>query len=151
MTKKPKFKLSKYTYGIARAIANGSKPELRLSWREAEVGATPWGEQVSDEGYRLVSLTPSRAVSLPYRAEFISMGRITSGPLAGVPFGRMSAESPDISHFRNYLRTPDIWVVDASKIIGNTSCKYNAHSNVLRCTVNPHGPCEGCDHFEEID
>jgi hypothetical protein len=164
------FALGEKTYAIARAIANGAKPELRLSWREAEAGVTPWGGQVSDEGYGPVYLTPNRAGSLPYAGgssastEFIGMGRITSGPLAGIPFSRMdirevapiprlsqSAESPEVSYFRNYLSTPDIWVVDASRIIGDTSCKYNAHSKVLRCTVNPHGPCEGCDHFEALD
>lgn len=31
--------------------------------------------------------------------------------------------------------------------LGNPDCKFNAHSPVLRCSVNPSGPCEGCCHF----
>ncbi|MGL5062354.1 MAG: DUF6464 family protein [Microcoleus sp.] len=31
--------------------------------------------------------------------------------------------------------------------IGNFECFYNALSTDLRCTVNPRGPCEGCEDF----
>lgn len=34
--------------------------------------------------------------------------------------------------------------------IGDVSCEYNAKSKYLRCTVNPCGPCEGCQHYEKI-
>lgn len=32
--------------------------------------------------------------------------------------------------------------------IGDTSCQFNARSPVIRCAVNPDGPCEGCQHYE---
>jgi hypothetical protein len=32
--------------------------------------------------------------------------------------------------------------------IGDPTCDYNAHSPYLRCTVNPHGPCETCHHYQ---
>jgi hypothetical protein len=32
--------------------------------------------------------------------------------------------------------------------IGNPNCKHNALSPILRCAVNPSGPCEGCLFFE---
>jgi len=35
--------------------------------------------------------------------------------------------------------------------IGNPSCKFNARSSHLRCTVNPIGPCDGCEHFAPVD
>lgn len=29
-------------------------------------------------------------------------------------------------------------------VVGDASCYYNAHSELLRCTINPEGPCRGC-------
>jgi len=36
-------------------------------------------------------------------------------------------------------------------VIGDITCKYNARSELLRCAVNPNGPCEGCRYYEPID
>lgn len=36
-------------------------------------------------------------------------------------------------------------------IIGNASCRYNARSELMRCAVNPAGPCEGCKHYDAIE
>lgn len=33
--------------------------------------------------------------------------------------------------------------------IGDQNCLYNARSSRFRCAVNPHGPCQGCPHFQE--
>ncbi len=33
-------------------------------------------------------------------------------------------------------------------VIGNADCAYSAHSEIMRCAVNPSGPCQGCQHFE---
>jgi hypothetical protein len=33
-------------------------------------------------------------------------------------------------------------------LIGDISCKFNAHSGYIRCAVNPCGPCEGCNYYE---
>lgn len=32
--------------------------------------------------------------------------------------------------------------------IGNTHCRFNAHSPYIRCAVNPGGPCDDCSHYE---
>jgi hypothetical protein len=32
-------------------------------------------------------------------------------------------------------------------VIGDGSCLYNARSEVLRCAVNPSGPCDRCSHY----
>lgn len=32
-------------------------------------------------------------------------------------------------------------------LIGDITCLYNAHSEVLRCAVNPTGPCDRCPHY----
>jgi hypothetical protein len=33
--------------------------------------------------------------------------------------------------------------------IGNAKCEFNAQSSYLRCAVNPCGPCDECNFFEE--
>ncbi|MFE4106710.1 DUF6464 family protein [Almyronema epifaneia] len=33
-------------------------------------------------------------------------------------------------------------------VIGDISCRYNAASELLRCAVNPDGPCQGCGDYE---
>jgi hypothetical protein len=35
-------------------------------------------------------------------------------------------------------------------LIGDISCKFNAHSEILRCAVNPAGPCAGCRAYEPL-
>lgn len=32
--------------------------------------------------------------------------------------------------------------------LGDTSCRFNAHSPFIRCAVNPSGPCQGCASYE---
>ncbi|WP_404783653.1 DUF6464 family protein [Altericista sp. CCNU0014] len=32
--------------------------------------------------------------------------------------------------------------------LGDTSCRFNAHSPFIRCAVNPSGPCQGCAFYE---
>jgi len=39
-------------------------------------------------------------------------------------------------------------LVDGRWVIGDATCAYNAHSELLRCAVNPDGPCTGCRDYE---
>ena len=32
-------------------------------------------------------------------------------------------------------------------VLGDATCVYSAHSELLRCAVNPAGPCGGCRHY----
>jgi Family of unknown function (DUF6464) len=34
-------------------------------------------------------------------------------------------------------------------VVGDAACRYNAHSELLRCAINPDGPCGNC-HFYEL-
>jgi hypothetical protein len=45
---------------------------------------------------------------------------------------------------RAFVRPAPPMTSETEGIIGNASCRYNAHSPLLRCAVNPQGPCEGC-------
>jgi hypothetical protein len=35
-------------------------------------------------------------------------------------------------------------------VIGDPTCQFNAQSALVRCAVNPTGPCAGCRHFALI-
>jgi Family of unknown function (DUF6464) len=46
--------------------------------------------------------------------------------------------------------------VDGRWVLGDASCLYNAHSELIRCAINPNGPCstqnpnasERCRHYQ---
>jgi hypothetical protein len=33
-------------------------------------------------------------------------------------------------------------------VVGDVRCRFNARSELVRCAVNPSGPCQGCRYFE---
>lgn len=33
-------------------------------------------------------------------------------------------------------------------VLGDANCRYNAHSELIRCAVNPSGPCGGCRFYD---
>lgn len=35
-------------------------------------------------------------------------------------------------------------------VIGDATCAYNAQSELMRCAVQPDGPCQGCKHYEPL-
>jgi Family of unknown function (DUF6464) len=37
-------------------------------------------------------------------------------------------------------------LIDGQWVIGDATCKYNARSTLLRCAIQPIGPCEGCKY-----
>jgi hypothetical protein len=39
--------------------------------------------------------------------------------------------------------------VDGRWIVGDATCQFNAHSELIRCAVNPAGPCGGCQNYEQ--
>ncbi len=60
-----------------------------------------------------------------------------------------------------YLDKMSIYVQSAQKptersliegrwIVGDSNCRFNARSEILRCAVNPEGPCQDCRFFEAI-
>lgn len=36
-------------------------------------------------------------------------------------------------------------------VVGDANCRFNARSELLRCAVNPDGPCADCRWFELVD
>lgn len=45
-------------------------------------------------------------------------------------------------------RPAETSLVNGRWIIGNATCRFNAHSEIIRCAVNPNGPCESCRYYE---
>jgi hypothetical protein len=41
-------------------------------------------------------------------------------------------------------------LVDGRWVLGDASCEYNANSELVRCAVNPEGPCQSCRYYEPI-
>ncbi|MEY3869072.1 MAG: DUF6464 family protein [Microcoleaceae cyanobacterium] len=39
-------------------------------------------------------------------------------------------------------------LIEGRWIIGDASCRYNALSEMLRCAVNPSGPCATCQYYD---
>jgi Family of unknown function (DUF6464) len=35
-------------------------------------------------------------------------------------------------------------------VIGDASCRFNARSEIIRCAVNPQGPCDRCPSYEQF-
>ena len=42
---------------------------------------------------------------------------------------------------------PDAVNIAGNWSIGDINCQYNARSALLRCAINPEGPCQGCVFF----
>jgi hypothetical protein len=41
-------------------------------------------------------------------------------------------------------------LVEGHWVIGDITCLYNARSELLRCAVNPDGPCDRCSHYRSL-
>ena len=40
-------------------------------------------------------------------------------------------------------------LIEGRWVIGDASCNFNAHSELIRCAVNPEGPCDTCRLYEK--
>ncbi len=39
-------------------------------------------------------------------------------------------------------------LVEGRWVLGDANCRFNAHSELIRCAVNPTGPCSQCRFYE---
>jgi hypothetical protein len=39
-------------------------------------------------------------------------------------------------------------LIEGRWVVGDANCRYNARSELIRCAVNPDGPCAGCRFYE---
>lgn len=60
---------------------------------------------------------------------------------------------------RYHLHKIDLYLQPASEVhekswlgdrwvIGDVTCQFNARSEIVRCAVNPEGPCDRCIHYQ---
>lgn len=42
-------------------------------------------------------------------------------------------------------------LVNGRWVVGDASCRYNARSEIVRCAVNPCGPCDSCRLYESLE
>jgi hypothetical protein len=52
-------------------------------------------------------------------------------------------------HVQKVSRPSEKTLIEGRWILGDASCSYNARSEILRCAVNPDGPCAGCRFYEQ--
>jgi hypothetical protein len=39
-------------------------------------------------------------------------------------------------------------LVEGRWVVGDANCRYNARSELIRCAVNPEGPCNACRSYD---
>ena len=54
-------------------------------------------------------------------------------------------------HVQESNRPEETTQIGDRSIIGNANCRLNARSEIIRCAVNPEGPCKGCRYFEPLE
>jgi hypothetical protein len=45
----------------------------------------------------------------------------------------------------------DVSLLDGRWVIGDITCSYNARSELVRCAINPSGPCDRCVHYQPCE
>ncbi len=53
-------------------------------------------------------------------------------------------------HVQSAISPTETTLWEGHWVIGNIQCRFNARSEILRCAVNPVGPCQDCCSFEFI-
>jgi hypothetical protein len=51
-------------------------------------------------------------------------------------------------HVQQATRPLERSLLDGRWVVGDITCLYNARSELLRCAVVPHGPCQECSAYE---
>ncbi|WP_442944481.1 DUF6464 family protein [Nostoc sp.] len=153
------------------AIRRGDSVEIGGMLLQGEL--LGWVEETGQQGWFLFSPNTQQVNTSPCSLDETRI-TFTTRPRTNrlASFERMSQmlergqiELPPRGHFDQFLTVfegidPDgnaareVFVAttrpNAINAIGDVSCEYNAKSQYLRCTVNPCGPCEGCQHYEKI-
>lgn len=51
-------------------------------------------------------------------------------------------------HVQESQQTQENSLIKGRWVLGYADCRYNAHSEIIRCAVNPEGPCQDCLYYE---
>ena len=53
-------------------------------------------------------------------------------------------------HVQESCKPNERTLIDGRWVIGDANCRLNARSEILRCAVNPQGPCHNCYYYEAL-
>lgn len=56
-----------------------------------------------------------------------------------------------IVHVKETTVPEERTLLDGTWVIGDITCTYNARSELMRCAINPSGPCGECIHYEPVN
>ena len=62
--------------------------------------------------------------------------------------GRYRLQKIDL-YVQSAQRPTEKSFVEGHWVIGDASCRYSARSEIIRCAVNPEGPCDRCRFYEK--
>ncbi|GAB4235592.1 MAG: DUF6464 family protein [Stanieria sp.] len=51
-------------------------------------------------------------------------------------------------HVQESRKPTEKTLIEGRWVVGDANCRFNARSEILRCAVNPNGPCQGCRYYE---
>ena len=51
-------------------------------------------------------------------------------------------------YVQSATRPTEQTLVGGRWVLGDANCRFNAHSELIRCAVNPEGPCDRCRFYE---
>lgn len=54
-------------------------------------------------------------------------------------------------YVKSAKRPSETSLVQGRRVVGDASCRFNAHSELVRCAVNPEGPCHSCRFYERSE
>jgi Family of unknown function (DUF6464) len=53
-------------------------------------------------------------------------------------------------YVQKFYGSSDRSFINGQWVIGDPTCLFNAHSEILRCAVNPSGTCDRCGHYQPL-
>lgn len=60
---------------------------------------------------------------------------------------QLQANRYQLHHMAVYVQPMVAGAINPLGSVGDVNCQYNAHSALLRCAINPDGPCQDCAFF----
>jgi len=63
--------------------------------------------------------------------------------------GRYRLQKIDL-YVQSAVRPTEKSLVEGRWVVGDASCRYSARSEIIRCAVNPKGPCASCGFYEKL-
>ncbi|MEL6553604.1 MAG: DUF6464 family protein [Cyanobacteria bacterium J06621_11] len=56
-----------------------------------------------------------------------------------------------VVHVKETAMPDERTLLNGHWVIGDITCTYNARSELVRCAINPSGPCRDCIHYQSVE